>query len=279
MVGNRQSAEELVGNFDETITIDGVLNSGAIFELMFGQSTDTETTGDYTHTIIDADGTETVPKTAASFSLTENYSGASDVQFTHTGCKLNTIDVDIEQGVSMKFSSEVIATEYSIDATVGTETNVTTTPLSGFNATLSTGTAGAEASVGQTKTVSISINQNIDPTDVKVIGSRLNDCLVEKNLEVTMEFTKVFANTTEAERFLGGTSPSSGQPTETSVIVDVNNGVALGSGKVGLLFEAVGQYDSVARAVSQDGVVEETFSFRARELKKIEFVDQTASYF
>lgn len=279
-IGNRESADIVMGNFDGTIGVDGTLNSGCIFELMFGQSTDTETTSDYKHVFINASGSETVPLTASSFSMSENFNSSSDIQYTYTGCKFNSIDISVETGGTLDFSSEIISTNLSIDTSVGTQVTTTTKKLSAFQATLSTGDDGSEASVGQTKSVSVSINQNIDANDVKSIGSRLNQDLVEKNLDFAVTFTKTFASSTEFQRFLGGTTGAANAPTETTLILSVNNGVTLGSGRIEFYLKLKGgQYESVNHTVSQDGVVEETFNYVGGYVQDLYFVDAVASYF
>jgi len=278
-IGDREVCANVAGNFDATLGIDGTLNSGAVFELMFGQSTDTETTGDYTHTFVDR-GTLELLNTASSFTMSENYDSTTDVVNTYSGCKINSLEVSVETGGTLNFSAEVLASSLAVTSSAGTEVLTSTSKLAGFNATLSTGDAGSEATVGLTKNVSVSFGQNIDPADVKAIGSRENQDLVEKNMDVTVTFTKSFANSTEEQRFLGGTSPSTGTPTATSLILSVNNGVALGSGRVEFYVKlSGGQYESTNRTVSTDGIVEETFNYTFGNIEDVYFVDAVASYF
>ena len=70
-IGSREAADLIAGNFDASMTVEGTLNSGAIFEAFFGQSTDTATTGDYKHTFIDDDGAEVVKKSVNSYTISE----------------------------------------------------------------------------------------------------------------------------------------------------------------------------------------------------------------
>lgn len=278
-IGSRESAENVAGNFDATVGVDGTLNSGAILELLFGQATDTETTGDYKHVFVDR-GTTDLLDSASSFSMQENFNASSDIDYTYTGCKVNTLDISVETGGTLDFSSEILATEVTKTTSPGTQVTTTTAKLTGFNATVSTGDDASEVTVGQTKTVSVSFNQNIDAADVKAIGSRLNQDLIEKNLDVTVDFTKTFASSTEFERFLGGTTPSTGTPTATSLILSVNNGVTLGSGRIEFYVKlSGGQYESTNHVVTQDGVVEETFNYVGGNIEDVFFVDAVDTYF
>ena len=277
-IGSRESAENVVGNFDVTIGVDGTLNSGAILELFFGQSTDTETTGDYKHTFVNR-GTLDILNCADSFTVSENYSGGSDVVYTYSGCKINTLDVSFEQGGTLDFSAEIIGSSVATTTSAGTQITTTTSKLSSINGTLSTGDSGSEAEVGRTRSVSISLNNNIDASDTKAIGSRFNQDLVEKNLDCSIEFTKTFVNKTESERFLGDTSPQN-SPTDTAVILSINNGVTLGSGRIEFYIKVIGgQYESTSKTISQDGVVEETFNYVGGNIDDVWFVDAVTSYF
>lgn len=278
-IGNRQAQDLQAGNFDETIAMDGVLNSGAIFELMFSTQSVVNTSLDYKHVFIDR-GTYELIDCASSFTMRENYSGPSNIVFVHSGCKFNTLGLSVEQGGLLEFTSEFLGSSVETGTTVGTEVTTSTKSLSGFNCTLSTGTAGSETTVGRVRTFELNFNQSLDANDSKALGSRINQDLMEKNLETTGTFTITFTSTTEYERFLGGTSTSSSTPNDIGLVFSANNGVTLGSGRIELYVKLLGcQYESVSRTTTQDGAVEETFTYRATEVDDLYFVDSVSAYF
>jgi hypothetical protein len=115
---------------------------------------------------------------------------------------------------------------------------------------------------------------------VRCIGSRLPTDLVAKKLEITGDFTAKFADKTEADRFLGGSSVIDGTPDDTGIIFEVTNGNVFGSDKIGFYVKLTGcQYESLGRNFSQDGIVEESYSFTATEVSQIYFDDAVSTYF
>jgi hypothetical protein len=84
-LGEREPADLVVGTFDATIGLDGTLNSGAIFELFFGQAVDTATSTDYKHVFINkGSGTIETKNTISSFSIQGNYDSTSDYSSKYT---------------------------------------------------------------------------------------------------------------------------------------------------------------------------------------------------
>lgn len=277
-LGDREACAFVEGNYDATIGLDGTLNSGALLEMFFGQSTDAETTGDYTHTFVNR-GTLEIANSINSYTISLNLDMTTDQVFTYAGCKLNSLDITINVGEPINYSAEVIASTVTTSTSLGTEVKTSTVPLSFAQATLSTGDEASESSLSQVQSFSLSLNNNIDSSDVRELGSRTAADLIVKQLTTEGEFTMKFANKTEAERFLGSTSPQSGI-TDTGIILSANNGVTLGSGRVEFYVKLLGcKYESLGRTVSQDGVVEETFSFKGGQIDDFYFVDAVATYF
>jgi hypothetical protein len=277
-IGNREVDDYIAGNFSASVSLSGTLNSGALFELFFGQATDTLSGSDYVHTFIDTAGSEAVKSDISSFTLSENYDGSSDIVYTYSGCVLNTLEVSVNVGEKIETSAEILAASATTSTTAGTKVTSTTKPLVFSNATLSTGTAGSESVVAQVSSFSISLNNNFDLEDIRGIGSRFAQGAIPKDLEIEGEFTVKFNSLTEANLFLGGTSPTN--PTPIGLIFNANNGVALGSGRVELDINLSNVlYESIARSVGENAVVEETFSFKAGKIDSIKFVDAVASYF
>ena len=280
-IGDREAVDLIVGNFDTSIAIDGTLNSGAPLELFFGQSTDVETTGDFKHTFVERGVLDIKKFDIPSFSLSENYNTATDKQITHLGCKYNTLDIDIELGGVLEYSSEILGSDIKVDGSIGTQVSNATQKFGSYSITLMTGTEGAEAELGLTRSVSVSLNNNIDATELRTMGSRLAQGLIEKNLDVSFSFTKTFgANTTEYERFLGGTTALNGTPTKTSVIFKASNGITLGSGLVEFYIKVSGGvYESTDRTTSDEGVTEETYEYTGGNIEEVYFIDSVGSYF
>ena len=283
-IGDRQAYDLLAGSFDGTVSFSGVLNSGAICEMFFGQATDTTTTGDTKHIFVDSSGTLTstlnVASSINSYTISSNHDGATDVIFTYGGCKSNSITINLEVGGILSYDNETIVSSVITGTTIGTKVTTTTQPFIAAEATVQTGDEGSESSKCPISNFSLTFNNNIDTNDIRCIGSRLPEDLVVKKLEITGDFTAKFGTTTEAERFLGGSSVIDGTPTDTGIILEVTNGTTFGAGRRSFYVKLTGcQYESLGRSYSQDGLVEESYSFTAERVSQIYFDDQVASYF
>ena len=280
-IGSREAAALVAGNFDGALSIDGTLSSGAPFEMFFGQATDAETTGNYKHTFIDTSSTELVLSLLKSYSISENYDSVSDIGVLYGGCSMNSLDLSITLNEVVSISGELLAANATNSASIGTKVLNTTTPLSFSQCYLSTGVLSSEVAQNLVSDFSISLANNIDYNDIRGIGSRIAQGALPKMLEITGDFTMKFANTTEANRFLGGSSAvTTGTPAPTSIIFNAHNGVTLGSGRIELYIRLVDcQYESLGRTISSDGIVEESYSYRATSISDAYFVDQVATYF
>lgn len=276
--GDRETIFNQAGVFNATVGVEGTFNSGALLELFFGQSIETETTGDWKHVFVD--GSNPLLKTAPSFSFKENFNGTSDIAYLYTGSKLNSIEISLERNNTLKFNGEVFASFVDTGSTIGSKVTQSTEPLVFSKADLATGDLGSETSVGLTRSFTLTFNNNIDADGVKAFGSRFNQALIEQNLDTTVSFTKSFANKTEADRFLGGTTPSTMTPTATSLIFKVDNGVGLGSGRVEFYVKITGgQYTRTSQTKSQQDIVEESYDYEGGRITEMFFVDQVTSYF
>lgn len=279
-LGDREAAALIAGNFDGSLSIDGPMTSGALLEMFFGQSTDTQTTGDYKHTFVNHDGSETILSVLKSYTISENFDSTSDITFTYGGCSVNTVDISIALNDVVQVSSEIFAADVDTGTTAGTKVLNTTTPLSFSQCSLSTGNEDSESTMSQVTQFDISFNNNFDYNDIRGIGSRLALGALPKNLEVTGSFTVKFNSKTESERFLGGTTSTSSTPTNTGMIFQATNGVTLGSGRIELYIRlGEVQYESVGRTSVVDGVSEEVFNFRAAQIKDVFFVDAVSTYY
>ncbi len=280
-LGDRQVEDNIPGNFDGTLSIDGHLNVGVILEMFFGQQTAVETTGDYTHTFLDTGGSpSTLPCDIKSYSIEENLScNGTDIVLTHTGAKVNSVEITLETNNTLRFSSEVVTTNLTKSTSAGTRATVATKPLGGFQGTLSLAdTGGAYTDVGLPSTFTVSLSNNMDANDVKSLGSRENQELTPKNLTNPVTFTQKFANSVEFEQFLGGVTAGT-TITNTDLRISVNNGVALGSGRVEFYLELEnGQLSTNNINKAFDGIVEADYEYLGGRIKACFFVDGVATY-
>jgi len=284
-IGQRQAFDLLAGNFDGTISFSGIINSGALMEMFFGQSTDDATSADYRHVFVDEDATEVtalpVAKEILSYTISTNHDKASDVVFTYSGNKINTFTVNLEVGGVLTFDSEAVIGDVVTSTSAGTQVTTATTPLMFAEGSVKTGDESSETEKCPVSNFSLTFNNNIDTNDIRCIGNRLPIDLAVKKLEISGDFTAKFDTVAEADRFLGGSSTViNGTPTDTGIIFEVTNGTAQGSGRIGFYVKLTGcQYESLGRNFAQDGIVEESYSFVGEKVNLIYFDDQTASYF
>ena len=283
-IGCRQAIDLLAGNFDGTISFSGVVNSGAPFEMFFGQSTDDATSTDYRHVFVDKSGVivAALPVTYSikSYTISTNHDSATDVVFTYSGCKSNSLTINLEVGGALTFDMECIIGNLTTTTSAGTKICSTTQPLMFAQGSVKTGDVGSESEKSPINNLSITFNNNIDAADVRGIGNRKPIDLLAKKLEITGDFTAQFGDKAEADRFLGGATVPNGTPTPTGLVFEVTNGVTIGSGRIGFYVKLLNcQYESLGRNFAQDGIVEESYSFIAKEVDIIYFDDQTATYF
>lgn len=278
-VGEQELSSIEGGQFEGTANLNGTLNSGAIFELMFGQCTDTETTGDYKHTFIDDDGSEVLTTTPYSFTLSENHNSTADLLDTFGGCNVNKIDISMELNSQVKVSSEVLFAGHDTGTTAGTKVTTTTKSLIYTQTTLSLGVEGSEATVNNVQNFKLSIDRGM----IRVpsgFGARTSSDHLPGTIRYTGEFTKVFRDKTELELFLGGTSEMSTVFTKDGLIYNATNGTALGSGRLEFYVKLYGVVLTTKnKVIPEEGPVEITLGFQGTTLKDLFFVDAVATYF
>lgn len=278
-IGNRQAEQSAAGAYEANIRVSAFWQHGTILELMFGQATDAVETNDDKHTFVDA-GTLEVPNGGDSFTLQTNFDASSDVDIDYAGCKINSITFTLEEGGIFTWEAEIIGSSVATGTSVGTEAVSSLPVLPYYFGHLSTGDEASESELSQVKRVSITLNQNIDAAKNRAIGSRVHQELQENLLEISGEFTMVFQNKTEYERFLGGTTQSTSTPTDTGLILSVHNGVAAGSGRREFNIALRGvQYTTISTPIEAGTVIEQTFSFTARTIEDLFCYDNVTSYF
>ncbi len=278
--GERELSDIQVGQFEGTISLNGVLNSGALFEMFFGQSTDTETTGDYRHVFIDDTGSETVTNVIKSYTMSNNLDSTTDLVQTAGGCSVNTIDISAAVGEVITINSEIWGSGIDDTTTAGTKVTTTTKPLSYSNIGITSGAEGAGSLLTQVQSFGLSLGNNLNRVP-SGLGSRTDSCHLVGNLPVTGEMELTFKDHNEWELFLGGTSEvSTGQITKSEVILDANNGVALGSGRLDLYVKLYGVVFTTANiAVPEEGPININLPFTATNIKNFYMTDAVSTYF
>lgn len=277
--GTRELSGVEAGQYEATIPYNGSLNSGAIFELMFNQATDTATSTDYKHTFIDDDGSETLKNDLGSFTFQENHDSTNDQTSKFGGCGVNSLSLTIELNSELKVSGEVFASGHDTGTTAGTRVTTTTRPLIYVESSLSFGVEASEATVTQVQSFSIDMVNNLERVPAG-LGARNTAAYVAGLLELSGEFTKIFDSKVDLELFLGGASEATGVFTKNGLIFEANNGVALGSGRREFYVRVYGALlETKNKVIPESGPVEITFAWRGTTLKDLYMVDQVASYF
>jgi hypothetical protein len=278
--GERELSDIQGGQFEGTVGINGVLNSGAIFEMFFGQATDTETTGDYNHVFIDSAGSETVTNVIKSYTMSNNLDSTTDLVQTASGCSVNTVDLSVTVGEIISVSSEIWGSGIADTTSAGTKVTTTTKPLSYSNIGITSGAEGAGSLLTQVQSFDISLSNNLQRVP-SGLGFRTDACHLVGNLPVTGNMELTFGDHTMWERFLGGTSQStSGQIEKSEIIMDANNGVVLGSGRLDLYIKLYGVvFDSSSIIVPEEGPINVSLPYTATTIKNFSMTDAVATYF
>lgn len=269
--GSREIQEIVAGKIDLKYDLELFLQNGRVFEYLIGSVGHVETTGDWTHTF-------TLTDTLPSMTIEESYNISTDVVFIRDGCKFIDGTISIDKGGILTFKGSL--TSASVDTSTASASAAVISSLGVLaykHTTLSTGSAGSETSVGKLQSFTLTFGNDVE--DIEQAGS-VEICEAEaKNLDISGEFTMMFENKTEYDVFLGGTSPVD-QPASTSIVINANNGVTLGSGRVEFNVQlANAQYEEAGKPLAVGDVIIQTFRFNAETLgtNKLTFVDDVSS--
>lgn len=276
--GRRDLVEQTAGVFTNSIDGSFKFQHGRVFTFMFGAARDDNTASDYRHVFVDIDnelsgGAKALPDTGLSFTMENGFDSSSDITETFAGCKVASITLN--NSINNVLTMDVNISGSSVDTGTSAGTKVLSTiPL--FIHSNDNNSFGAESSeVAQTilQTWGLTLAQDIQPIDG---NSREHVDMVENNLNVTFTFTKIFDDKVMYERFLGGTTSSTGTPTNTSFIFNNHNGVALGSGRREFYAKVIGQIESHDKPIEINSAIIATFQCSGR-LKVLYTVDGTAA--
>jgi hypothetical protein len=245
--GSREVQSITAAKFEKKWESEVKLQNGRLFEYIFGNVAHAETTGDWKHTF-------SVGANLPSFTVEDSFNATSDSVFLYNGSKINSSTLNLDKNDFLKLTCSGISQSVDISPSSASAGIVSDLPILHFkNSTLSTGPAGSETNIGKLQTFSLTIENNLISVDAA--GTILTQELVESNFKLSFDFSITFENVDEYQSFLGGTSPQL-SPAKRSAVLNVNNGVALGSGRRefyiqlnDLLYEEVGKPVTVGELV------------------------------
>jgi len=247
--GSREIQELVAGKSVIDWDLEVNMQNGRLLEYVFGTVAHATTSADTKHTF-------SVATALPSFTTEYSFNSSTDEVFIYDGSKVNssTISLDTNGILKMKISG---SSQGSSSATGAASAAVISSlaVLHFKHASLKTGTAASETSVGKLQTFNLNIENNIEQVDAA--GTFVMQEAIASNLKMSFDFTMMFENQTEYDIFQGGTTPQQ-SPTEKSALFNANNGVALGSGRRefeiqldGFLYEEAGTPLNVGETIIQ----------------------------
>lgn len=261
------------GNFNASGTLEFIMQHGRILELLVGSpSAEAQTSSDYKHSF------NTHDSLLDSFSLDASSSSTADVKNIYAGCLFNTGTISLENGGLLMFRGDWVAKTLANTTSASTAVVDNLRPLTAFQASLSAGADGSEATVVNVQRCEFTVNNTVER--VYGYGSRLPTFGTNNNQELSFRFTAGFGDSVEHELFLGGTAPvGTSTPTLPSAVFNVNNGVSLGSGRLELNIDCNScRFQSFSRPVAINGMIYQDFVAWPIGFTDLFFVDDIASY-
>lgn len=249
---SRETQQLSVGQFNCEPSFEYLYQHGRFFEYLFGGTTvHAQSSNDWKHTFA-------MGNYLTGFTLESGFNKDTDVVSKYTSCYINTLEIRLELNGLIRCSATCIGQKPVNNASASSAVVSTIPVFSSYSGSLSTGTDSSEVEVTPIDSFSITFDNRL--VSIEGANSRFKTDIVPGVMRITYEFTKTFDTVTEYQRFLGGTSPSSGDPTEFSLIFNANNGVSLGSGRRELNIDiATNQYESYGHAVTLNGKITQTF--------------------
>jgi len=247
--GSRQVQELVAGKSEVTWDLEVSYQNGRLFEYALGAVAHALTGSDTKHTF-------TIATTLPSMTIESSFNTTSDNVFIYDGSKVNSFTIALGTNEVIKLSASGMSQGSSTATSSASAAVLSSLAVLHFkHATLSTGTADSETSVGLLQAFNLVIENNIELVDSA--GTFVTQEMVEANLKFSFDFTLMFENQTDFDIFQGGTTPQL-SPAEKGVEFNANNGVSLGSGRReinaqlnGFLYEEVGTPVNVGESVIQ----------------------------
>lgn len=272
--GSREIQEIVEGNYEVNFDGEIILQHGRPIYYVMGSVSHAETTSDWKHTF---DFGTSVP----SLTIEDSHNMDTDAVFIYDGCKLDEATMSIEKNgqLKMSFSGQGQASDHSTAS--ASSAVISTLPVLTYkHLSVSIGTAGSESSVGKVQSASLTFSNSLERIDAagNITAQELN----EGNIDITGEFTIIFEDMTEYDRFLGEAGDDTPQLSQTgySLVINAHNGVTLGSGRREFYVQLSGvKYEEADKPVNVGESVVGTFKFNAEGLgtNKAYYVDSVSS--
>ncbi len=222
-ISQRNAVQLIAGKYDAKGTLEIYIQHGRIFELLFGSVSHTETTGDWKHVFSEAD-------TLPSITLEDGYNSSSDIVKKYAGGMISSATINFGMDAPLSLSADLLfhkpTTSTSAQSAV-----ISTLPVHPFSwMSLKTGADGSEVTNTGVISGSITVINNLEK--LYGIGSVLPEEIMSGLRTYEFEFRMKFKDKVDYELFLGGSTPTAtGGGSIPSLILNSNNGTALGSGR------------------------------------------------
>ena len=250
--GSREVQELVAGKEEYSIDTELFIQNGRIFEFLLGtKDSSTETTGDWKHIF-------SIGEEIPSFTLENSFNATVDAVSEYAGVKFDSGQIVLDTNGILKYSGSMIGKDLDISGVSASAAVLSALKVLAFkHTTLSTGSAGSETSVGKLQSFTLNFANTVAPVDSA--GTTQAQEIIAGDSEITIEFSMSFESTTEYQKFLGGTTPAV-QPASTSMVINANNGVTLGSGRREFEVQlAEVQYEEVGAPVNVGEMVVQNF--------------------
>ena len=247
--GSRQVQELVAAKSEISWDVDVNFQNGRLLEYVYGGVGHALTSSDTKHTF-------TIATTLPSMTIEDSFNTTSDNVFIYDGSKINSSTINLDTNAVLKLSASGFSQGSSTATGAASAAVISSLAVLHYkHATLSTGTADSETSVGKLQTFNLVVENNIELIDAS--GTFVTQEMVEAALKISFDFTIMFENQTEYDIFQGGTTPQQ-SPAKKGVEFNANNGVNLGSGRrefnaqfTEFLYEDVGTPVNVGESVIQ----------------------------
>lgn len=223
-IGHRNARDITAGSYSAKLSLEAHFQTGRLIEFAMGTvAHDITEAPDIKHTFTEAD-------TLPSLTLEDGFNATSDEALTYAGCKVDSLTLGLALNGELSVRADLIAKTVAVTTSVQTEVISTLATHPDYFGSLKTGVLNTEATIGELQSIELTIRNMLARKDT--LGSRLLSELQANEREYEFSFTMGFANDTEYKLFLGGAAPTAtSTPSIPSVIIDINNAVALKSGR------------------------------------------------